>query len=44
LLAFANALTSNKLLDAENTKLHTTGKVEMRGPEMKYAYGFIETI
>ena len=43
LLAFANALTSHKLLNADNTKLLTTGKVEM-GPNMKYAYGFMESI
>jgi D-alanyl-D-alanine carboxypeptidase len=43
LLAFANALTSHKLLNAENTKLLTTGKVEI-GPNMKYAYGFMESI
>jgi CubicO group peptidase (beta-lactamase class C family) len=43
LLAFANALTSNKLLDAEHTKLLTTGKVDM-GPSMKYAYGFMESV
>jgi CubicO group peptidase (beta-lactamase class C family) len=43
LLAFANALKSNKLLSAENTKLLTTGKVEM-GPNMKYAYGFMDSI
>lgn len=39
LLAFANALTSNKLLDAEHTKLLTTGKVDTPGGD-KYAYGF----
>jgi CubicO group peptidase (beta-lactamase class C family) len=44
LLAFANALTSNKLLDAEHTKLLTTGKVEMGRSGMKYAYGFMETV
>jgi len=44
LLAFANALTSNKLLDAEHTKLLTTGKVDMGPPGVKYAYGFMETI
>ncbi|HEY5944690.1 MAG TPA: serine hydrolase domain-containing protein [Kofleriaceae bacterium] len=44
LLAFANAVTSNKLLDAEHTKLLTTGKVEMGGPTTKYAYGFMESI
>lgn len=43
LLAFTSALTRHKLLNANNTKLVTTGKVEM-GPNMKYAYGFMETI
>jgi D-alanyl-D-alanine carboxypeptidase len=43
LLAFANALTRNKLLDAEHTKLLTTGKVDM-GPNVKYAYGFVESV
>lgn len=41
LLAFANALETNKLLDAEHTALLTTGKAETRrGP--KYAYGFFD--
>jgi len=44
LLAFANALTSNKLLNAETTKLLTTGKVDMGASFVKYAYGFMETI
>lgn len=43
LLAFANALTAGKLLDAEHTKLLTTGKVDMGGPGVKYAYGFMES-
>jgi D-alanyl-D-alanine carboxypeptidase len=43
LLAFANALTRNKLLDAEHTKLLTTGKVDM-GPNVKYAYGFVDSV
>ena len=43
LLAFANALTSRKLLNADDTMLLTTGKVDM-GPNTKYAYGFMETI
>jgi hypothetical protein len=30
-------------LSADNTKLLTTGKVDM-GPNTKYAYGFMETI
>jgi CubicO group peptidase (beta-lactamase class C family) len=44
LLAFANALTSHKLLDAEHTRLLTTGKVEMGGGGMKYAFGFMESV
>jgi D-alanyl-D-alanine carboxypeptidase len=43
LLAFANALENNTLLDAAHTALLTTGKVETRrGP--KYAYGFFDEI
>jgi len=42
LLAFANALTANKLLDAEHTKLLTTGKVDTPG-SAKYAYGFSDS-
>jgi len=42
LLAFANALTGHKLLNAETTKLLTTGKVSM-GPGVKYAYGFMDS-
>jgi D-alanyl-D-alanine carboxypeptidase len=42
LLAFANALTHDKLLDAEHTKLLTTGKVDT--PMGKYAYGFGEYV
>jgi D-alanyl-D-alanine carboxypeptidase len=41
LLAFANALKANKLLDAHYTELLTTGKVDMPGPGgARYAYGF----
>ncbi len=41
LLRFANALTSHKLLNAQNTELLTTGKVDTpRGD--KYAFGFME--
>jgi CubicO group peptidase (beta-lactamase class C family) len=43
LLAFANALTANKLLDAEHTELVTTGKVETPG-KGKYAYGFLDEV
>ena len=42
--ASSNALTSNKLLDAKHTALLTTGKVDLGGPSMKYAYGFMETV
>ncbi len=43
LLAFANALAGNKLLDAEHTALLTTGEVETpRGD--KYAYGFSDEV
>ena len=38
LLRFANALADHKLLDAHNTDVLTTGKVDARGG--KYAYGF----
>lgn len=40
-LGFANALTSHKLLNAQNTDLLTTGKVDTpRGD--KYAFGFMD--
>jgi D-alanyl-D-alanine carboxypeptidase len=40
-LRFANALTSHKLLNAQNTDLLTTGKVDTpRGD--KYAFGFMD--
>lgn len=40
-LRFANALTNNKLLNAQNTELLTTGKVATpRGD--KYAFGFMD--
>jgi CubicO group peptidase (beta-lactamase class C family) len=42
LLRFANALREHKLLDAEHTKLLTTGKVQM--PLGRYAYGFEDRI
>ena len=43
LLAFANALTGDKLLDADHTALLTTGKVDTpRGD--KYAYGFSDEL
>lgn len=41
LLAFANALTSHKLLDAEHTDLLMTGKVDAM-PGIRYAYGFMD--
>ncbi len=43
LLRFATALTSHKLLDAEHTRLLTTGKVEAMGAR-KYAYGFLDGV
>lgn len=41
LLAFANALEQHVLLDAEHTRLLTTGKVAVPGQD-HYAYGFAE--
>jgi CubicO group peptidase (beta-lactamase class C family) len=41
LLAFANALNSHKLLDAQHTALLTTGKVDAM-PGVRYAYGFMD--
>lgn len=43
LLAFANALESHRLLDANHTELMTTGKVPMPDGG-KYAYGFSDAI
>jgi CubicO group peptidase (beta-lactamase class C family) len=41
LLRFANAVTNHKVLDAKNTELLTTGKVNTaRG--VKYAFGFMD--
>jgi D-alanyl-D-alanine carboxypeptidase len=40
LLKFANALATDKLLDANYGKLLTTGKVSTPRPGTKYAYGF----
>ena len=40
LVAFANALMEHKLLNAEYTRLLTTGKVEGGPGGSKYAYGF----
>jgi D-alanyl-D-alanine carboxypeptidase len=40
-LRFANALTNHKLLNAQNTELLTTGKVDTPRGE-KYAFGFME--
>jgi len=42
LIQFANALSSDKLLDAKHRALLTTGKVDSGGG--KYAYGFGDTI
>jgi hypothetical protein len=41
LLAFANALTRNELLDAAHTQLMTTGKVRL-GIGVKYGYGIVD--
>jgi CubicO group peptidase (beta-lactamase class C family) len=41
LLRFATALTGNRLLSAENTRLLTTGKVKSGAGQ--YAYGFVDT-
>jgi len=41
LLRFANALQNNVLLDAEHTKLMTTGKIRTRNG-FKYAYGIAD--
>jgi D-alanyl-D-alanine carboxypeptidase len=43
LFAFANALLTHKLLDAEHLDLLTTGKIETPRGE-KYAYGFSDAI
>jgi len=40
-LRFANALTNHKLLNAQNTELLTTGKVDTPRGE-KYAFGFMD--
>jgi len=44
LLAFANALTSNKLLSAASTKLVTTAKPESKSPEYGYGFGINEDV
>jgi CubicO group peptidase (beta-lactamase class C family) len=44
LLAFANALTNHKLLEAKYVDLLTTGKVETRPGGPKYGYGFGDNI
>ena len=41
LLSFANALKTDKLLNAENQELLTTGKVDTPRGE-KYAFGFMD--
>ncbi len=41
LFSFAQALTSNRLLDPAHTRLLTAGKVEV-APDFRYAYGFGE--
>jgi CubicO group peptidase (beta-lactamase class C family) len=40
LLSFAKALTSHQLLNEQYTEILTAGKVEMGGPDSKYAYLF----
>ncbi|HEX3437513.1 MAG TPA: serine hydrolase domain-containing protein [Pseudacidobacterium sp.] len=40
LLKFVHALSSNKLLNAHDTKLLITGKVDTPRPGTRYAYGF----
>jgi D-alanyl-D-alanine carboxypeptidase len=42
LRAFANALTTHKLLDVEHTNLLMTGKVDAM-PGIRYAYGFMDS-
>jgi D-alanyl-D-alanine carboxypeptidase len=43
LLNFAQALMSNKLLDAQHTKMLTTGKVQIGNDNAsQYAYGFFD--
>jgi CubicO group peptidase (beta-lactamase class C family) len=42
MLRFSVALQNHKLLSKKYTEIVTTGKVEMAGPERKYAYGFGE--
>jgi CubicO group peptidase (beta-lactamase class C family) len=44
LLAFANALTSHKLLSPESTKLVTTAKPESKSPEYGYGFGINEDL
>jgi D-alanyl-D-alanine carboxypeptidase len=41
-LKFANALTSDSLLDAHYTELLTTGKVVTSRPRTKWAFGFFD--
>jgi D-alanyl-D-alanine carboxypeptidase len=40
LAKFADALLSNKLLDAKHTQLLITGKTTVPGGDARYAYGF----
>jgi CubicO group peptidase (beta-lactamase class C family) len=43
-LKFANALTSNKLLNAGYTQMMTTGKIAMGGSGLKYGFGFGDNV
>jgi len=44
LLRFDQALRNNILLDANSTERLLNGKVEVRGPTVKYAYGFYDRL
>ncbi len=44
MLKFSLALRNNKLLSKKYTDILTTGKVEVGGPDRKYAYGFGDSV
>jgi CubicO group peptidase (beta-lactamase class C family) len=44
MLRFSLALRGNKLLSKKYTDIVTTGKVEVAGPDRKYAYGFGDNV
>lgn len=44
MLRFSFALRGNKLLSKKYTDIVTTGKVEVAGPDRKYAYGFGDNV